>query len=190
MEKQRFCTRPSRLFSGDPSALFAQDSQYFSVSEILQASLSTPFNFQLDTPQVPSSQFWHLPAGVSVTIFTPSPNSVNNLSGNQWALWLCPGSMVGSIFQDPTSGEVNGINFDNVGIQIKQEFANLMNDTNGTHGGVQEIVFKGPIEVPPLWFLRFTIADIEAGANNVWIGTKITLRAQQQIVNLGFETKY
>jgi hypothetical protein len=179
-----FCTRPSRLFSGDPSALFAQDSQFLNVSETT-GGLSTPFSFNLDTPQVPNTQFWHLPK-VCVTLFTPSPNSVNNLSGNQVALWLCPSGMVGSPVQDD-SGEVNGVNLNNVGILIRLTASNLMNDTNGTEGGLQQFFYEGPIEVPPLWFLRFVIYDIGAGTNNVWPGSIISIRAQQQIIQLGFE---
>jgi len=185
---QRYCSRASRLFSGDPSALFAQDSQFLNVAATLDAGLSSPFQFVLDTPQVPNTQFWHLPK-VAVLIYTPAPNSISNFTPNQQALFLCPGSMVGSVPQDD-SGEVNGVNISNLGVQIQQTEFNLMNDTNGTHGGLLEILFDGPVEVPPLWFLRFCIFDIESGPNNLYAQSQISLRAQQQIIQLGFETKF
>jgi hypothetical protein len=180
-----FCTRPSRLFSGDPSALFAQDSQFLNVATTIAAGLSTPFSFNLDTPQVPNSQFWHLPK-VSVVIFTPSPNDIDNLSDNQMSLWLCPGSMQGSSVQDD-SGTINGVNLNNVGIQINATLFNLLNDTTGIKGGIQEVVFEGPIEIPPLWFLRFCIYDDGSGLNVLRAGSTVSIRAQQQIIQLGFE---
>ena len=48
-----FCTRPSRLFSGEPDALFSQDAGRFTTGVILDSDLSSPFNFQLDTQQCP-----------------------------------------------------------------------------------------------------------------------------------------
>jgi hypothetical protein len=185
---QRFCSRPSRLFSGDPSALFAIDSQFLKVSAILEAGLSSPFAFVLDTPQVPNSQFWHIPK-ISISIFTPSPNNIVNLTGNQTALWLCPPSMVGSSVQDD-SGTVGGVNLNNVGIQLFKQQNNLLNNSVGTSGGISEDIYEGPIEVPPLWFLRYTIFDDESGPDVLFPGTIIDMRMMQQVIDVKFASQF
>ena len=176
-----FCTRPSRLFSGNPSALFGPDAQYQSVAGPVTPALSTPFQYQFDTNQVPDSEFWHIDK-IALSLFNPTTN-FTSLETNTILLMLMPNNLVGSTTQDD-SGDVSGVNPNNLGLLIPQSVTDLINGSGA--GGFQEIFYDGlPIEVPPRWFLRVAILDDGSGLQ-IPAGTQITLRFMQQKIPVNF----
>ena len=182
MSDKKFCTRPSRLFSGNPSALFGPDAQYQSVAGPVTPTLSTPFQYQFDTNQVPDSEFWHIDK-IALSIFNPTTNIAPNT--DLILLMLMPNNLVGSTTQDD-SGDVSGVNPNNLGLLIPQSVTDLI---NGVTGGFQEIFYDGlPIELPPRWFMRVAILDDGSGLQ-LPAGTQVTLRFMQQKIPVDFATR-
>lgn len=183
---KNFCTPLSRIFSGDPTALLGQQSSYGILSSTIVEALSTPFSFTLDSQQAPDSSYWNL-AYLHSLMFA-STQEINNLSGNQVHAYLCPPSMFGSQAQDE-SGTVGGLNLNNIGIELRKTGNDLLNQTAGTDGGMQLFFFnEGPVIVPPKWFIRLVIIDDGSGANVLFPGTTVQMRALQQIIPTNFPT--
>lgn len=172
--ERKFCSITSRLFSGDPSALFAPLSAFFSVGAI--ADLTSPFNFQFDTNQVPDSVFWHM-TKISITFFNPTSNIAPNL--DLLKLMLMPTNLVGSQAQADGGGTIN---INNSGLEIFRTGSDLV---NGVSSGWQSVFFDNPVDIPPKWFLRVAIYDDGSGLV-LPAGTSVLLRAVQQIVPKDF----
>jgi hypothetical protein len=183
-----FCTRPSRLFAGDPTALFAPDTQFRNWGQSLPNGLSSPFAFQIDTEPVPDSQFWSI-AQISFMFFCATSNLSNFTSVAQPQLFLCPNNLVGSRAQDPNAGHLSGINPTNLGVALASSGAfGFLNDTNPNDGGLFQNSWAAftPIVVPPKWFLRLVFFDNGGGALVLPPGTTATLRAAVQVIPINF----
>ena len=128
---RKFCSIPSRLFSGDPTALLTPLAVMFTQGAI--ADLTTPYTFQFDTNQVPDSVFWHM-TKIVVTFYNGSNNLSANL--NLLKLMMMPNNLVGSASQD-SSGTINT---QNVGIELNQENSDLINNSVNP-AGYQTIFF-------------------------------------------------
>jgi hypothetical protein len=185
--QQRFCLPASRLFSGDPSSLLAKDSSYYAVGTVLQAALSTPFVFQLDTDQCPYSVFWHI--SLCSIMLAVSGNQLLNLTvpaTAQIRLWLMPNNLVGSLASPQNTGGVSGFNPNNVGIELPKVETDLMNTVGPPQGGLVSLMVQNPFDIPPGWFLRLVILDNNGGIGVVPVGTVITLRMLRAIIPIDF----
>lgn len=175
-----FNTRTSRLFSGDPSALFAPDAAYYSVG-VVSGALTSPFQFQLDTDQCPYTQFWHIPK-LNVMIFSPN-DLITGLVGNQMRLYLMPNNLVGSQVVATPGSNIAGINPNNLGVELTPIQGNLINSAAPPNGGMQTYEVELPIDVPPGWFLRFVILDNGAGPI-LPADCQITMRMMREIIQI------
>jgi hypothetical protein len=181
---EKFNTRSSRLFSGDPSALFAADAKRYTVGTTIQNALSTPFNFQLDTDQCPQTVFWLMQNWV-LQLFNGAANLTTGLPQDSAVrILLMSNEMVGSTTQQ-TPGTLAGINPQNYGIDFPIDYYDTFNQSGGGAGVVRitSTAFKYFI-VPPGFFVRTLILDNGFGPNQVPAGTTIQMQFLRTIVNI------
>jgi hypothetical protein len=178
---QEFCTRPSRLFSGEPGALFTPDSGRFTVSDILTAPLSSPFQFQLNSNQAPDGFIWHV-TKCNVSIYSPGGIANFETGPNAGRLFLNPNNNVGSNFT--TNGAVSGIVPQNVGVEIRKISSDQVNGPFPQ--GWYTYKFDAPFDIPPKWFLSFVILDSNGGPNLLTTGSVISIDTVRQQIPRDF----
>jgi hypothetical protein len=178
MNRQRYCTPPSRIFGGDPSALLAQLTTFYSIGQVV--TLTTPYNFQMDTDQCPFTQFWHM-SRFSFNIYSPT-SAIGALAANQVRAFLMPNNLVGSL--SSIGAGIGGFQQKNVGVELQKLISDISNDTVTTTG-IQTFVFAAPIEVPPGWFIRLLILDNESGAQ-LTAGTQLAMQFARAQVPINF----
>lgn len=175
-----FCQRPTRLFSGEPDALFAQDADRFTTGVVLAAALSSPFHFQMDTQQCPYTVQWHLN---KLRVIFYSTQGLSNIESGKNAvrLFLCPNSMVGAQF---TTTQIDGINPQNVGVEIAKTQTDQVDDF--PQGLLTFFWGANTVDVPPGWFLRLCILDGGGGPNFLRAGDTIRIDCLRNIVPVKF----
>ena len=177
-----FCTRPSRLFSGEPDALFAQDSALYSFSTTIENNLSSPFNFDLEGDSVPSTVQWR-GSKMQLTFFNP----INGLSGIESdnhgvRIYLCPPQSAGVLpFTPPLVFNNNA-----VGLELQKQKSVQIDEFPA---GFFKMFFVGKIDVPPQWNIKIVIQDGNAGVNFLRAGTIVTFSMLRAIVPIDFATK-
>ena len=175
----KFCSRPSRLFSGEVAALFGQDAQQYSYSTILDAALSSPFSFFMDSEIAQYSQFWNI-TRLQLQIFAKA-NGLNNwILSHVDRFYLCPNSMVGSA-PSGADGAVSGLLPQNFGVPLEKLTRQQQENTLAFL-----VADPSPIIVPPGWFLRYQMFDNGGGPNFLPAGTKITVTMLRQIIPANF----
>lgn len=176
-----FCTRKSRLMSGEPGALFTPDADRYQVSQILQQPLSTPFEFQMDSQQVPDTVFWHI---TRCNVFIFSQNSLSNFETqpNALRLFLSPNNNVGAKFT--TNGAPSGIVQQNVGLELRKVETDQINGPFPQ--GMYTFEFEAPFDIPPRWIISVAILDLGSGPNFLRAGDIITIDMLREIVPVDF----
>ncbi|HMD55353.1 MAG TPA: hypothetical protein VKJ65_12450 [Phycisphaerae bacterium] len=183
-KEQRFCERISRIFSGDPSALLCADSQWTILASAVTPDLfAGAAFFQLDSNQVPNSQFWVIPR-LDVLLYNGA-SALQNDPSNIHRVQLCNAGQVGSQVQ---SGDMTTFIPQNYGIEIATD-TNFTNDA-AANAGLEVRRYNGanPILVPPGWFLRYNILNSGLGAGTIPTGTIVLLRAVVCVVDKTFAT--
>jgi hypothetical protein len=181
-----FCNRPSRLLSGEPGALFTPDSGRFQVSQTLTQALSSPFQYQLNSQQVPDTVFWHITK--CNVVFFSGFNGLSNLETQENAirLFLNTNQNVGSKFTN--NGAPSGIVQQNVGLELKKITAEQV---NGPFPQAEyTLEFEAPFDIPPKWFLSLAILDLGSGPNLLRAGDSITIDTVRQIIPADFYKNY
>lgn len=177
------CTRPSRLFSGDPSALFAQDSQSGNFPGPIIEGLTSPFEYQYETTPAADSQQWHC-IRPCLLLYTAAGTLAPNL--NAIRVSICPNALQGK--QIEPEGLISQLDVNSIGLELEQVAADLVNDIS-SNGGYQTIFFDD-FDLPPRWFIRVLILDDGSNATPfVPNGTQIFFRFQQQVIPITFAEK-
>lgn len=167
---RQFCSGYSRIFSGNPDALLAKDAQIQN-SELVVASLTSPFQFDLTFPPsgVPQSQVWHV-SRWSLDFFAPA--NIGNLDLNTIIAQLIPIPSVAASSTLSAGGPPNPNLF---GVELTQVASDL---SNGSGWGFQSVFYDAPLDIPPGWALRVSILDNNQAAQPVLPGgTRIRISA-------------
>ncbi len=176
---KNFCTRPSRLFSGQPDVLFTQDSGLYSFSETVQNDLSSPFTFDFESEQVPSTVQWH-GSRMQLTFFNPTQGLSGIESDNHGVrLYLSPPVAAGT----PPFTPPQVFNNNAVGLELLKSVKLQIDEFPA---GFFKMFFKGKIEIPPQWNLKIVIQDGHAGVNFIRAGTIVTFSMFRAIVPVDF----
>lgn len=179
---QEFCTRPSRLFSGEPDALFAQDSGLYSFSTIVENDISSPFTFDLEGDSVPSTVQWR-GSRIQLAFFNPT-QGLSGIEGDNHGvrLYLSPPASTGvPPFTPPLVFNNNA-----VGLELQKQNSIEIDEFPA---GFFVMFFRGFIDIPPQWNIKIVIQDGNAGVNFIRAGTKITFSMLRAIVPVKFATQ-
>lgn len=170
-EEKQFCSRPSRLFGGDPAALFAQDTVLLKAETTITA-LSSPFQFDLSFAPQGSNSFL-LVSKFALEIFSLSQGGVNNIVNNAQRFQLLPPSAAGQ----PSTLSPGGPFDPNIyGVSLQKLGAGVVNSLANPWGYFRQKI-KTPFYVPPAWLLRMTILDLNLGPNYLQPGMIVRLVA-------------
>lgn len=180
MDGQKFCTRPSRLFSGDPSALFAQDSQAGNFAGPVISGLVSPFQYQFETNPAADTQQWHC-VKPCLLLYCPTASLAPNLDAIR--LFICPNAFQGVIIEP--DGLIANLAINQLGLELVPIGSDLSNASGGVAG--YQSIFYEDFDLPPRWFIRVVIFDDGSNATSfVPDGTLIFLRFQQQVIPINF----
>lgn len=181
--ERNFCTRQSRIFAGDPSALLCVDKQLKLYGFQAQADQDGMF---LDTEQVPAGYFWHVSDYcVAGKMNLDSGHSPQSVSAN---IWLMPPQAMGQALQ-PDNSNLNGISLAGVGILIANSL-NFIGYNGSPDDGFVSLTYnpfsatRKTFQVPSGWFVRFGIVN-----DNVSPGAQIPAGTQLNLM-LGISVVY
>lgn len=170
---EKFCNRPSRLFSGDPSALFAMDKEFYTAPGSFISEAAITDGFVIDTDQVPSTQFWHV-AEWCLSILDPENVAPPNFADFGFLAMLMPPQMRGSILQN--GPRVSDVNLGATGIVLPAEIAVDVNQGGSNQGTFVQFFGLEPLEIPPNWFMRVAYIFQNNNPTAFPAGTQFLLR--------------